>query len=139
MELMVNFANAAPVEIYHDPIYNHRGVQHFLAEVTRSGTILVAEAQGQLQGMLIAQVMTDPWLPEIRILKELAWWVEPEYRNTPMGYRLLLEYVKFGKKLQQTGVIHKFVLTTMCNSPDLNLDKRGWRAVETNYVYEDVY
>lgn len=138
MELMVNFANSAPVSAYHDPEYNYRGVQHFLAGVKNAGCILVAEHDDTIQGMLIAQVLCDPWLPHIKTMKEMAWWVEPEYRHTSMGYRLLMEYVKFGKELQSAGVIENFVLTNMTISPDFDLEKRGWRPIETNYVYEGV-
>lgn len=138
MELMINFANSAPIDSYHEPEYNHRGVQHFLANVKSTGCILVGENNGEIQGMLIAQIMCDPWLPHIRVMKELAWWVEPEYRNTSMGYRLLMEYVKFGKGLQDKGIIDNFVLTNMTTSPDFDLAKRGWRPIETNYVYEGV-
>jgi N-acetylglutamate synthase-like GNAT family acetyltransferase len=136
MELMVNFANSAPVSAYHDPEYNHRGVQHFLAKVKSAGCVLVAESAGEIQGMLIAQIMSDSWLPHVRVMKELAWWVEPEFRNTTMGYRLLMEYVKFGKQLQQKDIIDNFVLTNMTISPDFDLEKRGWKPIETNYVYE---
>lgn len=136
MDLMVNFANHAPVDSYHDPEYNYRGVQHFLAQVKNTGCIIVGEADGEIQGMLIAQIMTDPWLPHIRTMKEMAWWVEPEYRNTTLGYRLLMEYVKFGKQLKDAGIIDNFVLTNMVTSPEFNLEKRGWRPIETNYVYE---
>jgi hypothetical protein len=138
MELMVNFANSAPVSAYHDPEYNYRGVQHFLAGVKNAGCILVAEHEDTIQGMLIAQVLCDPWLPHIKTMKEMAWWVEPEYRHTSMGYRLLMEYVKFGKELQQKEIIENFVLTNMTISPDFDLEKRGWRPIETNYVYEGV-
>lgn len=138
MELMVNFANSAPLSAYHNPEYNYRGVQHFLASVKSAGCILVAEHDEQIQGMLIAQIMSDPWLPQVKTMKEMAWWVEPEYRHTTMGYRLLMEYIKFGKQLQDNKVINNFVLTNMTISPDFDLEKRGWRPIETNYVYEGV-
>lgn len=138
MQMMVNFANAAPVETYHEPDYNYRGVQHFLSRIKSSGCIFVADSNNEIQGMLIAQICTDPWLPEIKILKELAWWVEPQYRNSSTGYKLLKKYVEFGKELQERGVIDKFVLTNMVNSPEFDLAKRGWREIETNYVYEGV-
>lgn len=138
MEMMVNFANAAPVETYHEPDYNYRGVQHFLSMIKSNGCIFVAESNNEIQGMLIAQICSDPWLPEIKILKELAWWVEPQYRNSSTGYKLLKKYVEFGKQLQERGVIDKFILTNMVNSPEFDLAKRGWREIETNYVYEGV-
>jgi hypothetical protein len=136
MEMMINFANSAPVTAYHNPQYNDRGVRNYLAQVLSNGCIIVGEADGHIQGMLLAQVCSDPWLPHIKTLKELAWWVEPEYRNTTLGYKLLKKYVETGKHMQSTGIINNFVLTNMTTSPDFDLGKRGWRAIETNYVYE---
>lgn len=135
MQLMENFANSSPLPDHHNPRYNYRGVEHFLARVKQSGIILVGEAAGEIQGMLIAQIMSDSWLPEVRVLKELAWWVEPEYRNTSIGYRLLKEYVKFGKSLKDNNLITAFTLTTLMDSPIRDLEKHGWRPIEQNYVY----
>jgi hypothetical protein len=137
ISMMESFANAAPVEAYHDPVYNLRGVQNYLASVSNNGCIIVAENEhGEVSGMLIAQICADPWLPQVKNMREVAWWVEPDYRHTSMGYRLLMKYVEVGKNMKQNGIIDNFVLTTMINSPDLNLQKRGWRPIETNYVYE---
>ena len=137
MDMMINFANHAPVEALHNPEYEYRRIQHFLAQVLSNGCIIVAtDADDVPQGMMIGIIFEDMWLPHIKTLKEVAWWVEEEYRNTSMGYKLLLEYVKFGKQLKQRGSVDNFTLTNMSISPDFDLEKRGWRAIETNYVYE---
>ena len=98
MELMINFANEAPIESLHNPEYEDRRIRHFFASILQSGVIIVAEQNEQIQGMLIAQIQPDSWLPYVKTLRELAWWVEPEYRNTTMGYRLLKEYAKVDRK-----------------------------------------
>ena len=136
MALMINFANAAPVEVLHNPRYNRRGVQNFLAGILKNGTIIVGEADGVIQGMLIAVIDNNPWLPQVKTLKELAWWVQPEYRNTSLGYRILKEYIRVGKLGQQTGAISNFTITTLMDSPIRDMERHGWRAIETNYVYE---
>jgi hypothetical protein len=136
MEMMINFANSAPVTDYHNPQYNDRGVRHYLSALLQSGTVIVGELNGELQGMLLAQICSDPWLPHIKTMKEIAWWVEPEYRNTSLGYKLLKKYIETGKRMKEMEVINNFVLTNMSISPDFDFGKRGWRAVETNYVYE---
>lgn len=136
MAMMINFANSAPVDDYHNPEYNDRGVRHYLSILLQSGTVIVGEIDGKLQGMLLAQICSDPWLPHIKTMKEIAWWVEPEYRNTSLGYKLLKKYIETGKRMKEMEVINNFVLTNMCISPDFDLGKRGWRAIETNYVYE---
>lgn len=134
--MMKDFANSAPVQSYHNPQYNDRGVRNYLAHLLQNGCVIVGEVDGELQGMLLAQICSDPWLPQIKTLKELAWWVDPKYRNTSLGYKLLMKYVETGKKLKEQNVINNFVLTNMTVSPDFDLGKRGWRAIETNYVYE---
>ncbi len=136
VEMMVNFANSAPIEDYHNPQYNSRGIRNYLTQVMTNGCLIVGEADGNIQGMLLAQICSDPWLPQVKTLKELAWWVEPDYRNTSLGYKLLMKYVETGKKLKEKNIINNFILTNMTVSPDFDLGKRGWRAIETNYVYE---
>jgi len=136
VQLMVNFANAAPIEDYHNPQYDQRCTHNCLSISQQSGCVLVAEADGEIQGVLIAQIHVDQWMPHIRTLKEVAWWIEPQYRHSSMAGRLLKEYVKLGEKLKTVGAINNFTITLLANSPDLKLEKRGWRAIETNYAYE---
>jgi len=136
MELMINFANSSPLEAHHDPDFNYRRIQHLLAQLSTHGCVIVGEdKQGEIQGILIAGISEDPWLPHVKTLREMMWWVEPNARNSTMGYRLLMKYIEFGKQLEDTGVIECFTLTNMTQSPDFDLEKRGWAKVETNYVY----
>ena len=136
MSLMINFANAAPIEALRNPKYNYRGVQNFLTMILKSGTIIVGEVDGVIQGMLIAGVDNNPWLPHVKTLKELAWWVEPEYRNTSLGYRILKEYIRVGKLGREVGAISNFTITTLMESPIRDLERFGWKPIEKNYVYE---
>lgn len=138
MQMMINFANSSPYAPLQDPEYNDTYVRRLLDSFLRSGTILVGEVKGEVVGMLIAQIQSDAWLPQVRTLKEVAWWVEPEHRMSSLGYRLLKEYVKFGESLVKENLIEGFTLTNMDISPDFDLAKRGWRKIETNYVYEGV-
>lgn len=136
VQLMVNFANAAPIEDYHNPQYDQRCTHNCLSISQQSGCVLVGEIDGVIQGCLIAQIQLDNWMPHIRTLREVAWWVEPQYRQSSMAGRLLKEYIKLGEQLKTAGHINSCVITMLCNSPDLKLEKRGWRAIETNYAYE---
>ena len=88
--------------------------------------------------MLIAGITPDAWLQHRKIMKEVAWWVEPEHRMGTLGYKLLKKYIDSGEKLVENSIIDAFTLTNMEISPDFNLEKRGWREVETNYIYEGV-
>jgi hypothetical protein len=138
MAMMINFANSSPYAPLQQPDYNDTYVRRLLDSFLKEGCILLGEKDNCIVGMLIAQIQSDAWLPHIKTMKEVAWWVEPEHRMSSIGYRLLQQYVKIGKKLVEAEVIQGFTLTNMEISPDFDLEKRGWRKVETNFVYEDV-
>lgn len=138
MEMMINFANSSPFFAQHDPDYNDEYVRRLLCQFIKQGVILVGEIKGEIQGMLIAGILPDIWLPEVTTMKEIAWWVEPEHRMGSLGYKLLKKYVDCGEKMVEKDVIAGFTLTNMEISPDFNLEKRGWSKVETNYIYEGV-
>jgi|TARA_R110002073_G_scaffold181670_1_gene340029 N-acetylglutamate synthase-like GNAT family acetyltransferase len=136
MEMMIDFANSSPYNAHHNPQYNDTYVRRLLCQFMTSGCILLAEEKENTIGMLIAGIAPDPWLPEVKTLREVAWWVDEEYRLTTAGYKLLLKYIELGNKLQDEELICGFTLTNMEQSPDFNLEKRGWRPIEKNYIYE---
>jgi hypothetical protein len=138
MEMMINFANSSPYEPHHDPQYNDKYVRNLLVSLTQNGVILVGEQNSTVEGMLIAGITSDPWLPHVKTMKEIAWWVEPTARNSTLGYKLLKKYIDYGIKMQDAGVIDGFTLTNMEISPDFDLEKRGWKPIERNYLYEGV-
>jgi hypothetical protein len=138
MELMINFANTSPLTEHHNPQYNTKYVKNLLCGIMKNGVIIVGEKDGEIQGMLIASINNDPWLPEIRILREMAWWVEPCVRESSLGYKLLKKYIEYGEKMKHAGVIDQFMLTLMEISPDFDLEKRGWYKAEQNYMFEGV-
>ena len=136
MEMMIDFANSSPYEAHHNPQYGDTYVRRLLCQFMKAGCILLAEHEGKTIGMLIGGITPDPWLPKVQTLREVAWWVDEEYRQTSAGYKLLLKYISLGKKLQDQGLIQGFTLTNMEQSPDFDLEKRGWRPIEKNYIYE---
>jgi hypothetical protein len=138
IELLENFANAAPVDFYHNPQYNTQHVIRQLAEIHRAGIILVGEIEGEIEGMIIAKSCSDPWMPQIKIMREMAWWVEPNHRMGTIGYRLLKEYQKICKELVEQKKITAFTITTLTDSPIRDISHWGWRPIEQNYVYEEV-
>ena len=138
MELMINFANSSPYSPLKDPKYNDYYIRNLLVGIIKQGVILVGEIDDKIEGMLIGLIQEDLWLPHVKTMKEIAWWVEPEHRMSSLGYRLLKEYVNVGTKLQIEEIISGFTITNMEICPDFNLEKRGWNKVETNYVYGDV-
>lgn len=138
MQLLENFANAAPVGFYHNPNYNTQHVMRQLSEIHKQGLILVGEVDGIIEGMIIAKSCADPWLPQIKIMREMAWWVEPKHRMGSLGYRLLKEYQSICKDLVKRKKITAFTITTLTESPINDMSRWGWRPIEQNYMYEEV-
>lgn len=136
MEMMIDFANSSPYEAHHDPQYNDTWVRRLLCSFMSAGCVLLAEEKEQTIGMLIASISSDPWLPEVKTLREVAWWVDEEHRMTSAGYKLLIKYIEIGNQLQEQNLIKGFTLTNMEQSPDFKLEKRGWRPIEKNYIFE---
>jgi N-acetylglutamate synthase-like GNAT family acetyltransferase len=106
-------------------------IEELLTQViTGRGTIFVADYEKELAGMLIAVRNSNAWDPKILALNELAYWVDPQYRNTSAGYKLLSKYRDYAQELKDQGQIEYFTISKMVNSPDLNYDRFGFRKLE---------
>ena len=133
--LMIDFANANPVKLLHQPDYSEQHTDAVLTHLYEYGLMLVAEEHNRVVGILLASVVADIWLPQVKRMSEIAWWVDETHRNTTAGARLLKKYVELGIEYQEQGIIQHFTLTTLASTPDLKLDKRGWKPIDYNWVY----
>lgn len=123
-----NFGNAFNNEEYVATLYAHI--------MAGRGIVLVAEKDDLLIGMIIAMIDNVIWDPDTRIMRELCYWVDKEYRGSSAGYRLLKEYTKVGDKLIEEGRITTYAIAKLANSPDLKFDKFGFKKAEEIWVAE---
>lgn len=98
------------------------------------GIALVAESDDTIIGMILGIIEQNIWDPDKHLLRELVYWVEPEYRGTSAGYRLLKEYNKLAEQLKEQKRIHMYTMTKMVNSPDIDFDRFGYRKIEEVWV-----
>ncbi len=115
--------------------YNDHHVRKVLNAVRTGGLLLIAQDKEQIAGVFMAVVTPDIWVPSMRIMSELVWWVNPQHRDSSAGLRLLKEYTKIGEQMVNKGDISTFTMTLLENSPKINLEKRGWTPIESNYVF----
>lgn len=134
MKLFQDFANAAPVEYYHNPKYNANHIYKRFDYVRMAGVMLVAEQDEKIVGFLMASPVDDTWLADTITMRELAWWVDPEYRSTSAGGRLFIEYQNHCEQLLQAGCIVGYTMTMLEQSPSINLEKRGMDKIENIYM-----
>ena len=98
------------------------------------GLAIVADKDGVLVGMFIAMIDPIIWDPNTLIMRELAYYVDEEHRGGTAGYRLLAEYVKQADKLVEEGKINAYCMAKMENSPQLKLEKFGFKKTEEVWV-----
>ena len=133
--LMIDFANFNPVEDLHAPKYDFVHVNSVIDHILKTGIALVCEHDRRVVGMLLATIQGDLWLPHVKRMTEVAWWVEDKYRGSTAGARLLNRYVSIGLEAKDRGHISSFTLTTLASTPDLKLQERGWEAIDYNWMY----
>jgi len=127
--MLRNFRNQTPIDMmkncdnegYINKLYHHI--------ILGGGIAIVAETDKPI-GMIIGIKDNNIWDPDIKVLRELVYWVEPEHRNTTAGYRLLKEYNKQAAELVEQGKIKLFTMTKMVNSPDLDFSRFGYKKTE---------
>ena len=133
--LMVDFANNNPVEDLKNPKYDNMHVNRVLDFITKEGVALVCEENNVIVGMLLATIQGDLWLPQVKRMTEVAWWVENAYRGSTAGARLLKEYIRIGNLYKKQKLIQTFTLTTLATTPELKLSNRGWEPIDFNWVF----
>jgi hypothetical protein len=135
LPLIKDYSSEAPIQLFKDESrHNAEYVTQLLYEIIAlKGFVLV---DNDINGMLIAMVLPNIWCPTILELKELAWWVKPEYRNTTLGGKLWLEFNDQGNKMLDTQKVNMVCTTKMATSPALNYEKRGYQLLETTYFKE---
>lgn len=86
------------------------------------------------KGLIIGLITHTAWCDRTFQMYELAWYVKPEYRNTTVGYRLLKEYIDYGKQLKEQGRIKLFTIAKMVTSPDIKYDKFGFKKLDETWI-----
>lgn len=136
-KMFINFANSAPVDYLHNPQYDDAHIDSILFNCSRQGVLLLAEQKGKPAGFFIAMPAGDLWLPSIPpVMREAAWWVEPEFRDGTIGGKLFLQYLQICKGLKQRGLIKGYTMTLMDQSPEIKLEKYNFKPIETIYYAE---
>jgi len=136
-KMFINFANSAPVDYLHKPQYNDDYIDQLLFGISKTGVLLYAEHKGKPAGFFIAAPAADVWLPQVKhVLREMAWWVEPEHRDGTIGGKLFLKFISIAKAMKDAGKIQGYTMTLMDKSPDIKLDKYGFKPIETVYYAE---
>ena len=130
IEMMQLFRSEADIEHYRhldNIVYWNKLLDNIIA-----GQGVVFLEQGK--GLLMAIITHTAWCDRTFQMYELAWYVKPEYRNTTIGYRLLKEYIDYGKQLKEQGRIKFFSIAKMTTSPNIKYDKFGFNKLDETWI-----
>jgi hypothetical protein len=135
VDIMLDFADATKMKGYKRDEYNREYAKKILLRCEVGGISLCSTTEeGRIQGIILSLRDRDLWIPEIIRMRELAWWVRPEYRNTTVGARLFHAYTKAADELVSKGEIVSYTVSKMSFSPNLDYERRGFRFLESTYI-----
>lgn len=133
-QMLRNFRMQTPIKNMRDCDNEDHISRLYHAILVGGGVAIIAERDEKPIGMILGLLEQSIWDPNMFILKELCYWVEPEYRGSSAGYRLLKAYIAEAQKLKDEGRIAFWTMTLMTTSPDLHFDKFGFNKVEETWV-----
>ena len=134
LEMLHRFKLKGPTTISNNFSNNDYVATVYAHIMAGRGLALVAEKDGKLAGMLIGMIDSLIWDPDTRVLREIVYWVDEEYRGSTAGYRLLAQYVKEGDEMVDSGRVTAYSMVKMINSPDLKFEKFGFKKTEEVWV-----
>lgn len=134
LTLLLEFAQAS---VYDYTQWQQHDLDHaksVLMNLMRNEYLKVIDLDGDIVGMIGAQREQDPWLRDRKRIRELFWWVKPEYRNSRWSLSLFQQWQKDSDKWIQDGLVQQVSLSLQPNANQIRLNKRGWQCVEQHWV-----
>ena len=136
-EMLQAYAMEGPIEAFKDKTKHSQGyIESLLMSlIAGRGFVLIEEGKG----MVAAAICPNLWIPQIREVKELVWWIKPEHRGGLTGGRLFVGFQKYAQELIDEGRADFVSMTLMESSPEINIQSKGYKAIETTYVRESCH
>lgn len=133
IDMLILFGHESGISEMIQPVYDREHLRQVVTRCEFSGASWIAYNDKEIMGMILAMRYQDFWIPKIIRMRELAWWVKPNYRGTTAGARLFRNYVESCELLRTTGKIASYTVSKMANSPNFDYERRGFRHVESTY------
>lgn len=99
----------------------------------RNLVFILSEQDGEPHGMIIGMASQPLFSQEI-MATEIAWWVDPEYRNTRDSLLLISAYEDWSKRVG-AKITQVAMLDDVTDLSRL-YQKRGFTKAETSYIRE---
>lgn len=116
------------------PLYKKEYASEFINTMLKRDLCLVAyKDEDTRMGFISGMITNHIYNPEIKMLVEMFWWVDPSYRASRAGLMLLNYFTDIGKDYADW-----IVFTLEHHSPvnEKSLTKRGFKLRERSYLLE---
>jgi N-acetylglutamate synthase-like GNAT family acetyltransferase len=133
VEMMRSYSALSPIKQLRTDHNEYHVRQLITAILVGAGKAWLAYKDNKPVGMLLSYRNGNMWNPNVMMLSELAFWVEPEHRHSTYGYRLLTEYDKYASKQLDSGSIAAYTISKLSNS-EFDPSRRGFDWIESTYV-----
>jgi len=133
LDMLRNFRSNTPIEMMRE-CNNEEYISKLFHHIILGGGVALIAEDKNTAGMIIGVKDQNIWDPNLKVLRELVYWVEPQYRGSTAGYKLLLQYNKLAQELIDGNKINMYTMTKMVNSPDLDFTKFGYKKTEEVWV-----
>ncbi len=134
MQLLIDMANTSDLVELHNPTYLDRYIRNVITETMKNGVFYIAQTDEEIAGFIAGMIQPQIWLPHIKILNEIAFYVRPAHRGTSVPFRLLRHYEKTAQIMLQKDIIQKFSITQSDSFGNIDYEKFGYDKLETVYV-----
>jgi hypothetical protein len=136
LELLVNFANASLYDCSDWTTQDLVNARNVLFNLMTNEYLKVAVVDDTVVGMIGAQREQDPWLRNRQRVRELFWWVEPDYRSSRISVQLFAQWQKDCDMWIKNGLAQQVSLSTQPGRSQIDLNKRGWQCIEQHWIKE---
>jgi predicted N-acetyltransferase YhbS len=133
-KLMIEFARSCGVDDLNKESYDWDYAKNVLLRCEKTGASFVAQVDNEIVGILLSMRVPELWQPNIIRLRELAWFVQEEYRHTTIGARLFSAYKNAAETMRNEGKISGYTMTKLHNSDNFDYECRGFKFIESTYM-----
>lgn len=103
--------------------------------INGGGIALIAESEEPV-GMIVGVINENIWMPQLFQLTQILFYIDEEWRNTKVGYKLLQEYNKQSKELLDNDRVNLCVIHASEPLHDIDFDRFGYKMVEKIWQLE---
>lgn len=132
--------------VAHSLVYTeHEGVldrkankirlQNMVLDWIKNHYVIIAfDQEAQPQGIMAAVRESNYWDPDIKILREIAWYVRPTHRRSRLSAELFMRWSQDTDDLIKRKVVNRVCISMPHGHETVSLNKRGWQPLEQHWI-----